>query len=147
MSWEVALWTARGRQLQMQLWDRHLARRPLSGILLQGRQSVPTPGGVRRTALHHKISAYAPELPHTSDHEMWMRCALALEYRLHSRGPKLLLPAWWLQHEHRLPRRSHARLARSHACGRKIRGDARWCLRGVPASVVVVGNRTRPLAR
>ena len=28
------------------------------------------------TALQHKIGPYAPELPHTSDYEMWMRCAL-----------------------------------------------------------------------
>jgi glycosyltransferase involved in cell wall biosynthesis len=37
---------------------------------------VPTPAAVLRTALQHKIGPYAPELPHTSDYEMWMRCAL-----------------------------------------------------------------------
>jgi len=34
------------------------------------------PAAVLRTALQHKIGPYAPELPHTSDYEMWMRCAL-----------------------------------------------------------------------
>lgn len=37
---------------------------------------VPTPAAVLRTAVQHKIGPYAPELPHTSDYEMWMRCAL-----------------------------------------------------------------------
>jgi len=37
---------------------------------------VPTQAAVLRTALQHKIGPYAPELPHTSDYEMWMRCAL-----------------------------------------------------------------------
>jgi glycosyltransferase involved in cell wall biosynthesis len=37
---------------------------------------VPTPTAVLRTALQHKIGRYNPDLPHTSDYEMWMRCAL-----------------------------------------------------------------------
>lgn len=37
---------------------------------------VPTPTAVLRTALQHRIGRYNPDLPHTSDYEMWMRCAL-----------------------------------------------------------------------
>jgi len=37
---------------------------------------VPTPTAVLRTSLQHKIGRYNPDLPHTSDYEMWMRCAL-----------------------------------------------------------------------
>ena len=54
---------------------------------------VPTPTAILRTRLQHELGPYDPELPHTSDYEMWMRCALRSDigfvnavlgyYRLH----------------------------------------------------------------
>jgi glycosyltransferase involved in cell wall biosynthesis len=36
---------------------------------------VPTPTAVVRTAVQRKIGGYRPELPHSGDMEMWLRCA------------------------------------------------------------------------
>ncbi len=54
---------------------------------------VITPTAILRTKLQHELGPYDPELPHTSDYEMWMRAALCSDigfvdavfgyYRLH----------------------------------------------------------------
>jgi len=40
-----------------------------------GRNIVPTPTAVVRTALHKKVGGYRSELPHTGDLELWLRLA------------------------------------------------------------------------
>jgi hypothetical protein len=41
-----------------------------------GRNPVPTPTAIVRTALQKQIGGYLPELPHSGDLEMWMRIAV-----------------------------------------------------------------------
>ena len=99
-----------------------------------------------RTALQHKIGPYAPELPHTSDYEMWMRCAL------HSNiGFIRAVQGYYRLHGSNMSTAYHADPMRDwreamHAV-EKIRGRRRVVLRGVLAYVVVVGNPARPLVR
>ncbi len=41
----------------------------------RGLNIVPTPTAMVRTALHRRVGLYRPELPHSGDMELWLRCA------------------------------------------------------------------------
>ncbi len=56
-------------------WQRFSGAEFVKYMCERGRNPVPTPTAVVRTALQHEIGGYRPELPHSGDMEMWMRIA------------------------------------------------------------------------
>jgi glycosyltransferase involved in cell wall biosynthesis len=48
----------------------------LEMVCMRGNAWIASPEVVVRTNLQHKLGGYRPELPHSGDHEMWMRFAV-----------------------------------------------------------------------
>ena len=68
-------------------------------MCMEGENIVSTPSAVVRTSLQRTIGGYRPELPHTGDMEMWLRCgaqgaigiieAYQAHYRVHGENMSL----------------------------------------------------------